>query len=594
MANKQGRFVILDTTLAKTDATLIDELSGRQGDNGRVVYFALKDGQFPHDLTGQDVQLEVKDSAGKIKVIHGINERVSDEGGLFNLIIPAEVYQASGDVQEAYLAVVDDKGVKITSIPIAFTVFENGIIISANASQDYLSSVDKMIADAYKKIDDLTAYYDTLNDKIDDLTNAVNKNQVALLNSNNTFSKSLTVKGGITADLHGTADKAKMASNSDNFAGHSYEDALGHEAFRRGTRFFAHRGVRNIAPENSLPALKKVNNHSGFEIDIHQTSDGRWVVMHDGNIDRMTSKKGAISSYTFDQLRNIPISKGSSAGRYMASELVIPSLEEALVVAKDKRLTPVIEIKKDSTDNYTSASYDSLVAIIKKFNVEKEMMFISFDYNSLVEVKKRLPLVEVSYLTSDFTQDLIDKAVALGVNSGIDADYTNSHFNARNVQLAHDAGLKVGAWTTQDDSQRNKLLGMGVDFITTNSLSGELRYAELTLQNGWKNNAGTTHLYSYVTEIAPGKILLRFNIYGGNRTHFTIIANIPDWASPNSKTWVPAVVRTDKGASIGTFDITYPHNDYVSQAALSVGLNWDDVTSNDSRHWVSGSVVYYI
>ena len=594
MADKQGRFVILDTTLAKTDATLIDELSGRQGDNGRVVYFALKDGQFPHDLTGQDVQLEVKDSAGKIKVIHGINERVSDEGGLFNLIIPAEVYQASGDVQEAYLAVVDDKGVKITSIPIAFTVFENGIIISANASQDYLSSVDKMIADAYKKIDNLTTYYDTLNDKIDDLTNAVNKNQVALLNSNNTFSKSLTVKGGITADLHGTADKAKMASNSDNFAGHSYEDALGHEAFRQGTRFFAHRGVRNIAPENSLPALKKVNNHSGFEIDIHQTSDGRWVVMHDGNIDRMTSKKGAISSYTFDQLRNIPISKGSSAGRYMASELVIPSLEEALTVAKDKRLTPVIEIKKDSTDNYTSASYDSLVAIIKKFNVEKEMMFISFDYNSLVEVKKRLPLVEVSYLTSDFTQDLIDKAVALGVNSGIDADYTNSHFNARNVQLAHDAGLKVGAWTTQDDSQRNKLLGMGVDFITTNSLSGELRYAELTLQNGWKNNAGTTHLYSYVTEIAPGKILLRFNIYGGNRTHFTIIANIPDWASPNSKTWVPAVVRTDKGASIGTFDITYPHNDYVSQAALSVGLNWDDVTSNDSRHWVSGSVVYYI
>ena len=56
MADKQGRFVILDTTLAKTDATLIDELSGRQGDNGRIVYFALKDGKFPHNLTGQEVQ----------------------------------------------------------------------------------------------------------------------------------------------------------------------------------------------------------------------------------------------------------------------------------------------------------------------------------------------------------------------------------------------------------------------------------------------------------------------------------------------------------------------------------------------------------
>lgn len=594
MADKQGRFVILDTTLAKTDATLIDELSGRQGDNGRIVYFALKDGQLPHDLTGQDVQLEVKDSAGKIKVIHGINERLSDEGGLFNLIIPAEVYQASGDVQDAYIAVVDNKSVKITSIPITFTVFENGIIISANSSQDYLSSVDKMIADVDKKMDDLSAYYNTLQDKIQSLTDAVNNKQAALLNSDNTFNKSLTVKGGITGDLHGTADKAKISSDSDNFSGHSYADALGHAAFRRGTRFFAHRGAQAIAPENSLPALKKISNHSGYEIDIHQTSDGRWVVMHDGDINRMTAKTGAISSYTFDQLRNIPISKGNSASRYTASELVIPSLEEALTVAKDKRLTPVIEIKKDRTDNYTSASYDSLVAIIKKFNVEKEMMFISFDYNSLVEVKKRLPLVEVSYLTSDFTQDLIDQAVALGTNSGIDADYTNSNFNARNVQLAHDAGLKVGAWTTVDDSKRDTLLAMGVDFITTNSLSGELRYAELTLQNGWKNNTGQTSLYSYVTEIAPGKILVRFSIYGGNRTHRTIIANLPDWASPNSEVWSSAVLRTASNIVLGSFDIAHQNSDYVNQASVSVGINWDSINNADPFYWVSGEVVYYV
>ena len=49
-----------------------------------------------------------------------------------------------------------------------------------------------------------------------------------------------------------------------------------------------------------------------------------------------------------------------------------------------------------------------------------------------------------------------------------------------------------------------------------------------------------------------------------------------------------------KGASIGTFDIMHSDSDYVSQATLSVGLNWDDVTNNDNWHWVSGSVVYYI
>ena len=166
MADKQGRFVILDTTLAKPDATLIDELSGRQGDNGRVVYFALKDGQFPHNLDGQDVTLQVKDSAGKIKIVNGIYDMISATAGLFSMYIPKEVYQAAGNVQEAYLAVVDNNGVNITSIPIAFTVFENGIIISANASQDYLSSVDKMIAKVKKKFDE---YVDAVKQNIDDV-----------------------------------------------------------------------------------------------------------------------------------------------------------------------------------------------------------------------------------------------------------------------------------------------------------------------------------------------------------------------------------------------------------------------------------------
>ena len=187
-------------------------------------------------------------------------------------------------------------------------------------------------------------------------------------------------------------------------------DFTEHPAFRLSTRFFAHRGAQSVKPENSLPALKGVTNHSGFEIDIHQTKDGKWVVMHDGNIDRMTDKKGAISSYTLAQLRAIPISKGTNVARYSAAELVIPTLEEALVIAKDRQLIPVIEIKKDSTDNYTSASYDSLVDLIKKYNVQDEMMFISFDYNSLKEVKKRLPDVEVSWLTSSITDTYIRAA----------------------------------------------------------------------------------------------------------------------------------------------------------------------------------------
>ncbi|MBC6498534.1 hypothetical protein H7R52_07050 [Weissella confusa] len=54
-AQSQGRYAVINTLLDTTDVTLIDSLSGRQGDNGRIVYFAIKDGNLPHNLDGQNV-----------------------------------------------------------------------------------------------------------------------------------------------------------------------------------------------------------------------------------------------------------------------------------------------------------------------------------------------------------------------------------------------------------------------------------------------------------------------------------------------------------------------------------------------------------
>ena len=217
MAEKQGRYTIVDTTLTKMDATVVDELSGRQGDNGRIVYFAIKDGDLPHDLTGQDVNLNVKDSAGKVKIISGIYEHVSDAGGLFSLLIPGEVYQAIGDVQEAFLSVTDSKKSVVSSIPIAFTVFENGIVISANASQDYIGSVQKVIDSVKDGLEGMQSTYDKLEKDIASYIKTINDNAVALkakeneFTQNNTFDKDITVKGSIK----GTATEAKHAASAD-------------------------------------------------------------------------------------------------------------------------------------------------------------------------------------------------------------------------------------------------------------------------------------------------------------------------------------------------------------------------------------------
>ena len=59
---------------------------------------------------------------------------------------------------------------------------------------------------------------------------------------------------------------------------------------------FAHRGASNIAPENTLKAFKKAIelNADYVEFDIHQSKDGKLVIMHDGNTFRTTGHFGFI------------------------------------------------------------------------------------------------------------------------------------------------------------------------------------------------------------------------------------------------------------------------------------------------------------
>ncbi|MBJ7627426.1 BppU family phage baseplate upper protein [Weissella confusa] len=205
-AQSQGRYAVVNTLLDTTDVTLIDSLSGRQGDNGRIVYFAIKDGNLPHNLDGQNVVLTAKDSAGKVKQISGVHDMISATGGLFSMLIPGEMYQSAGDIEEAYISVQDGAGTVISSIPVTFTVLANNILFTANASKDYIDSVQQAIDEANSLISGLNdsikaqqLAYETLKTSVGNLAGQVNSNQVALLNVANHFTDTATFDKGVTA-----------------------------------------------------------------------------------------------------------------------------------------------------------------------------------------------------------------------------------------------------------------------------------------------------------------------------------------------------------------------------------------------------------
>ncbi len=96
----------------------------------------------------------------------------------------------------------------------------------------------------------------------------------------------------------------------------------------------AHRGDWKNAPENSL---KGIENCIALmldmtEVDVRRTRDGVLILMHDETLDRTTEGAGLVSATDWSVIKNLRLRNADGS---LSSETV-PSLEEALAVAKNK------------------------------------------------------------------------------------------------------------------------------------------------------------------------------------------------------------------------------------------------------------------
>ena len=100
---------------------------------------------------------------------------------------------------------------------------------------------------------------------------------------------------------------------------------------------YAHRGLHSQeAPENSLAAFRRaMQNGYAIELDVHRSKDGRIMVFHDDDLERMTGTRGKIEDMTAEELRALRLNKSGER---------IPFLEEVLELVNGK--TPLlIELK---------------------------------------------------------------------------------------------------------------------------------------------------------------------------------------------------------------------------------------------------------
>lgn len=101
----------------------------------------------------------------------------------------------------------------------------------------------------------------------------------------------------------------------------------------------AHRALHDVArgrPENSRAAVQAALEHGyGIEIDLQPSSDGKAMVFHDDNLDRLTAASGPVSALDAATLARTPLTGGDDG---------IPALPEILSLVAG-RAPILIELK---------------------------------------------------------------------------------------------------------------------------------------------------------------------------------------------------------------------------------------------------------
>lgn len=226
--------------------------------------------------------------------------------------------------------------------------------------------------------------------------------------------------------------------------------------------YTAHRGLSNVAPENTLPAIEEAGKAGYYaaEFDVAPTKDGVWILMHDDTVDRMTNGEGSVSDFTYAEITELKIDSGNGIGNY--PDLRISTLEEALEICEKYSMRAMIEVKGGNPEDMAG-----LLELIKGKNLTAEPLIIDFNSERLEALRNADENFELWYLVSKINSEKI--AFAEENNTAIAFNHKKIA-NLFKVGEVNDKGIKTAAWTVDRLPAADILCSLGVEYITTNRI----------------------------------------------------------------------------------------------------------------------------
>ncbi len=226
---------------------------------------------------------------------------------------------------------------------------------------------------------------------------------------------------------------------------------------------FAHRGASAYAPENTLPAFELAveQGADAIELDIKLSSDGHAIAIHDDAVDRTTGARGRVKDMSLAELRAL------DAGSYFSEKFrgeKIPLLEEVFE-AVGRRI--FINVELTNYDNEDDHLVETVCMTVKKFNLQKQVMFSSFHAKNLTKARGLLPDVPRGLLAINDYRGVWQRSFvfAFGNFQALHPHLENT--SLRQVIRVHRMKRRVHVWTVNAENDIRRLFRWGVDGVFT-------------------------------------------------------------------------------------------------------------------------------
>lgn len=212
----------------------------------------------------------------------------------------------------------------------------------------------------------------------------------------------------------------------------------------------AHRGASAVAPENTIAAFEAAitAGADGIEFDVRLSRDNLPVIIHDDTLYRTHGIRRRVADMTLNELIQVGV----------------PSLAQLFDLFRSNELLLCLEMKCEPGQQATMA--EACARSIDEYQLRNRIIVECFDLSALKILNEIDPALKTAALfQSPASPFMIDRAIGSG------ASVLALHYrcvNARMIQQARSAGLKIVVWTVDDPTWVERARSNDIEALITN------------------------------------------------------------------------------------------------------------------------------